>query len=132
MGKVEHLFVFKIISFSVNYTSNPFSFLGGWTFSFQTLYILKRLILWGKIGNVFPILSVILLLSLVFFLAVHKRFGGFCLGVFFLCNEIFQCFPIFWVLGLGQESFPYSQFIEEFISFFLFPSVVQAISQHFS
>lgn len=33
MGKVEHLFMFKVISFSVYYTSSPFSFLGSWILS---------------------------------------------------------------------------------------------------
>lgn len=98
----------KVISFSVDSLYLQPIFLFGWLdFLFlDPLYILRILMLQGKIGNVFLILSLVFLLSLVFFsYALEIRrflFWDFCS---YLCNEIFQYLPIFWVLG-HRKVFP--------------------------
>lgn len=52
MGKVEDLFMFTVISFTVDYTSNPFSF---WVDGLSLLdTLLKILMLWGKLAISFP------------------------------------------------------------------------------
>lgn len=43
--------------------------------------------------------------------------GLFCCFVY---NQVFRYFPIFWALSHSQETFPYSQFLEEFINFLFY------------
>lgn len=60
--------MFKVISFSLYYTSSPVSFLGSWTFSlFRCSLYIRDFNALGKIANIFLTLALVFLFSLVFF-----------------------------------------------------------------